>query len=176
MTTHADIEDAAKTYADTRARLGERVDSLQYEILALRRRRLPGIRSAVESVATARQALIDLVDGARDLFTKPRTRIFHGVKVGLTKGKGKITWEDDETVVRLIRKHFADRADTLIKLKETPSKTALADLSAAELKKLGVTVEEAGDQVVAKPTESEIDKLVAALLEDDADSAEENAR
>lgn len=173
MTSHADIEAAAKVYADSRAVLADRMASLADETRALRRRRLPGIRSSANTAAAACQALVDLVDGARDLFARPRTRIFHGIKVGLAKGKGKISWEDDEAVVRLTRKHFPERAETLIRIKETPSKTALAELTAAELKKLGVTVDEAGDQVVAKPTDSEIDKLVAALLEDDADTAQE---
>ena len=36
----------------------------------------------------------------------------------------------------------------------------------AELKRIGVTVEETGDQIVIKPTDSEVDKLVNALLAD----------
>ena len=173
MTTHADIEAAAKVYADSRDVLNGRVGVLDGAMRRLRRRHLRGIRSAVETVATARQALLDLVDGARELFAKPRTRLFHGIKVGVVKGKGKLSWEDDAAVIRLIRKHLPEQAETLIRVRETPSKTALAELTVAELKKLGITVAEAGDEIVAKPTDSEIDKLVAALLEDDADTQED---
>ena len=43
-------------------------------------------------------------------------------------------------------------------------KEALAQLSAAELKKIGVTLSEAGDQTVVRPVDSEVDKMVDALL------------
>ena len=101
----------------------------------------------------------------------------YGVKVGFEKGKGRIEWDDDDTVVRLIEKHFPEQADILIKTKKKPAKKALAQLSVAELKKLGVTVEETGDQVVIKSTDSEIDKLVTALLKGDEidEEAEEAA-
>jgi hypothetical protein len=74
-------------------------------------------------------------------------------------------------VVARIKKHLPEQADVLIKLKETPVKDALAQLSAAELKKLGVTVSEAGDQVVVKPVDSEVDKMVDALMKEAGEEA-----
>lgn len=164
MTSHADIEAAAKVYADSRAVLADRMASLADETRALRRRRLPGIRSSANTAAAACQALVDLVDGARDLFARPRTRIFHGIKVGLAKGRGKVTWEDAKAVIARIRKHLPDQADLLIKVTETLRKKALSDLPVADVKRLGVTVDDAGDEVVVKATDTEIDKMVDALL------------
>ena len=40
----------------------------------------------------------------------------------------------------------------------------VAGLTAAELKRIGVAIEGAGDAVLVKPADSAIDKLVAALL------------
>ncbi len=74
-------------------------------------------------------------------------------------------------MVARIKKHLPEQADVLIKLKETPVKDALAQLSAAELKKLGVTVSEAGDQVVVKPVDSEVDKMVDALMKEAGEEA-----
>ena len=51
-------------------------------------------------------------------------------------------------------------------MREEPIRKALSELTVTELKRLGVTVEEADDQVVIKPTDSEVDKLVGKLLED----------
>ena len=52
-------------------------------------------------------------------------------------------------------------------------KDALAQLPAAELHKLGVQVEEAGDRVYIKASDSEVDKLVVAILKEGAvDEAE----
>ena len=72
----------------------------------------------------------------------------------------------------LIKRRFPDHADTLIITTEVPSATGLQDLDAAELRKLGVTVEEAGEQVVVKPVETDVEKLVKLLLKgamDDSD-------
>ena len=49
---------------------------------------------------------------------------------------------------------------------ESPDKKMLAELPVNELKKLGCTVADTGDVVVIKPTDSEIEKAVAALLKD----------
>ena len=40
-------------------------------------------------------------------------------------------------------------------------------MSVSDLKKIGVTVIETGDEVFIKPTDSEIDKLINALLKDE---------
>jgi hypothetical protein len=99
--------------------------------------------------------------------------MFHGIKVGYKKGTGKIEWEDADQVVKLIKKHFPDQADVLIISSEKPAKDALAQLTAAELKKLGVLVEESGDVPFIKDTSSEVDKLVAAFLKDEATDEEQ---
>ena len=115
-------------------------------------------------MSETRDRLKVAIESAPELFVKPRTLVIAGVRIGIQKGKGQIVYGDADQVVKLIRKHFPEQADALIAVKETPVKKALANLSVAELKRIGVTVEETGDQVVIKPTDSEVDKLVAALL------------
>ena len=64
----------------------------------------------------------------------------------------------------------------MIRTVEEPVKDALAQLPAADLRKLGVQVEEAGDHVYIKAADSDVDKLVAAILKEGAvDEAEEAA-
>jgi len=172
MATLADIEKQTKTYADARDHLVDRVRALKEELEQIKSSKLPGIKKTLARVAEAEVSLRAALEESAALFVKPRTQIFNGVKVGYTKGKGKITWEDDDAVVRLINKHFPEQADVLTRTVTVPDKQALAGLTAAELKRLGVTVEETGDVVVIKPVDGEVEKTVAALLKGAADEAE----
>jgi hypothetical protein len=166
MTTLAEIEQHTKAFADARDVLSARVQDLEAELESIKRRRLRGIKHAVRAAQEARDRLHAAIEAAPELFVKPRTLVISGIRVGIQKGKGQIVFDDPEQVVRLIRKHLPEQADALVAVKETPVKKALSNLSVAELKRIGVTVEETGDQVVIKPTDSEVDKLVAALLKE----------
>jgi len=173
MASLGDIEALTKDFSTEREKLSERIRTLEDEINALKRKRLPVIKQTVKSVMDRQDALKAALEESRNLFVKPKTMVFHGVKIGFQKQKGKISWKDDDQVVKLIKKHFPDQADVLIKTTEKPVKDALQNLSAADLKRIGVTVEETSDQVVIKSTDSEIDKFVDALLkEDDLNNAE----
>ncbi len=176
--TLPDIERKTKDYADARTVLSDRVQRLNDEIEAAKRRLLPGIKKAVEIAAEKKADLTWALMDSANLFVKPRTIVVCGIKVGLEKGKGKIEIpkEDEEKVVRLIEKYFPEQADVLIQTKKKPAKKALSGLTVAELKKLGITVEETGDQVVIKGTDSDVDKLVKALLkEGETEEVEEAA-
>ena len=168
------IEKAAKTLRAARDLLTERATSLHDEIQSATKRKLPGLRNAVATVAQADADLKAAIEQAPTLFVKPRTVVLHGLKLGYQKGKGQIDWESDEQVAKLIRRHFAEQFDVLCKTTEKPLKAALANLTVAELKKLGITVEETGDVVFVKDATAGVDKLVKALLkgvEDDAEVA-----
>jgi hypothetical protein len=128
------------------------------------------------SIAKEKKLILsNAIEESPDLFIKPRTIIFHGIKIGLEKGKGKIEWSDDDQVVRLIEKNFPEQVDILIQTKKKPLKKALANLSVQDLKKLGITVEDIGDIVVIRPVDSDVDKLVEALLKEDANKEVEDA-
>lgn len=167
MPTLSEIEKLTKAFADVRQQLAERVRSLEDEIMGLKRRRLPVIKNTVNAVIERQSHLKAALEDSKDLFVKPKTLIIHGVKVGFQKAKGKITWADDAQVVKLIKKHLPEQADVLIKTTEKPIKDALTNLPAADLKRIGVTVEETGDQPVIKATDSEIDKFVDGLLKEE---------
>ncbi|HPL62953.1 MAG TPA: hypothetical protein PK587_04215 [Syntrophales bacterium] len=173
MATLAEIEKLTKSFAESREELSARVRALEDEIHNIKKRHLAGIKRSVGTVAERQHALKTALEDSKDLFMKPKTVIMHGVRVGITKGKGKIEWEDDATVVKLIKKYHADQAEILIKTKETPIRKALEALPAADLKKIGVTVEETGDIAFIKCTDSEVDKFVNALLKNEAEIKEE---
>jgi hypothetical protein len=162
------IEDLTRAYSRERAALADRIGDLETELTAIRRRRLRGIRSALARTQDAQAELQAAVAGAPELFVKPRTVTIDGIRVGIMKGKGKIAWDDDDQVCRLIDRHFAASADTLTRTTRKPVAAALKELNVAELKRIGCRVEETGDQVVVKPQDSELDKLVGRLLDDTA--------
>jgi hypothetical protein len=164
MTLLTDIEKRAKAFADARADVAETVTTLNSGIEALKREYLPVLKRGIARAAEKFDNLRGLIDANPQLFIKPRTVVFHGVKVGYGKGKGGIKFDDAEQVVKLIKKHLPEQADVLIITKESPAKDALSQLSATDLKKIGCTVVNTGDQVVIKPTDSEVDKLVDTLL------------
>lgn len=158
------IERLAEQYAATREALAGVVMALEDELRAVKRRHVARIRKLAQT-AKANQELLAIELGAhKALFEKPRTRTFHGVKVGWQKGKGRIEWEEDAQVVKLIRRHFPEQAEILITVKETPVKATLQQLTAQDLKRLGVTVVDASDEPVIKDAVGEVDRLVEALL------------
>lgn len=173
MKSLPEIQSLAKAHADARGVLAERVTALHDELESIRRRRLPGIKLAVGAARETRELLERAIDTSREHFADPKTITLHGIRCGLAKGKGKIEWTDEAAVVAAIEKRLASRAGVLLKVTKKPVKKALAQLSVQELKAIGCTVIEAGDQVFVKATDDEVDKLVAALLEEKADEAEE---
>jgi hypothetical protein len=169
VATLKEIELKAKHFADARARLADDVRELQDIVEKAKRAALPTIKERVRAVRDHEAALRALIADSAELFVKPRTVTAHGVKVGYAKGKGKVTFEDGDKVVELIKKHFAREADVLINTTEKPNKEAILSLPVGDAKKIGCAITGTGDQVVVKDTASDVDKLVTALLEEQAE-------
>lgn len=164
MNAMTDIEKRAAAFAEARTTVSDIVIQLNDGIAALNKQHMKNLKAAVNKMAERHEQLKALIEANPGLFDKPRTTVFHGIKVGLGKGRGGISWEDDAFVIKAIKKHLPDQADILINTTEKPSKEALNLLPADKLKKIGVTVTETGDQVVIKPADQAVDKLVKALL------------
>jgi 2-methylisocitrate lyase-like PEP mutase family enzyme len=172
------IDASAKRYADERSVLAGHVTDFNLSLEQLRQKHLPHIRAAVSRCADLQAVLQAQIEARPDLFVKPRTMTLHGIKLGFQKGKGKLVIENAAKIVERIRALFSKaKADTLIKVKESPDKTALAKLDVKELKKLGVSIVATGDAVFIEAADTEVDKFVATLLEEGskADSDEKEA-
>jgi len=167
VATMIEIEALTKRYADATGTLGSTLGELEERKKKLQREYLPQIKRQVTAARNAKAVLSEAIDDSPELFVKPRTVTFHGVRVGFQKAKGRIEFDDAEQVVKLIRKHFPEQFDVLVKTTERPVKDALAQLSAADLKKLGINVVADSDEVVIKDASGEIEKLVEALLKDE---------
>lgn len=161
----AGIEPLTKEFSTARDELVDAVEALNDIINEAQRRALPRLKKLVAEVAQKELALKAAIEAAPELFEKPRTVVMHGIQIGLRKGAGGITWDDDDKVVELIEKKLPEELhDVLINTVKTPIKKALGTLDVADLKKIGCEVESTGDVVVVKPTDSEVTKLVNRLV------------
>lgn len=172
MTTLQDIEQTAKPLAQAREALVNTVADLNAEIDSAKRRCLPRLRKQVQKVSEHHATLMAAVEAAPDLFVQPRTVVFHGIKLGYQKSKGSTKFEDEQKSIGLIRKKLPELADKLIVQTEKISKSALSQLSVAQLKSIGATVAESTDQVLIKPTDSAVDKMVSALIAEATEETE----
>ncbi len=176
MTTMTDIESATKAFADARSVLVERVTAMRDEREAVKRRHLKPLKRAVENTAAAQHVLTNHIDNGRELFTKPRSVVFHGIKVGLQKGKASLVLPKNEVLAQAIRDHLPEQYGLLVETICKPVQSAIAQLDAAALKAIGVKCVPASDSVLIKPTDGDVDKTVNAFLKDamaDADEADE---
>jgi len=167
----ADFEPRAKALAEAREYLGAIVGDLETSIEALKRDRMRDLKAAVRAWSEQHDKMKALIEAHPELFAKPKSVVMHGIRLGYRKGTGGLEFDDDEQVVKLIRKHFPEQFDVLVKTKETPVKDALSQLTVTELKKIGVTVEATGDVVFIKPTDGAVDKLVKALMKSATEEA-----
>src|SRR6185369_10658049 len=100
-------------FSDHRVILSKRIAELQAELAEVHKKHLHGIRKTVTACAALHLDLQHLIRDNPIAFEKPRTRIFHGIKLGYAKQKGSIEIEDESRTVQLIERHFADNPDLL---------------------------------------------------------------
>ena len=158
----------ARTFAAARAT----TETLAEEIKALQRRalasRLRALRNRIAEQAAAEEALRTAILARPDLFVSPRTITVDGIRFGLRKQPGAIALGDEAQTIRRLRARFPDRAEALIRVRETLDRSALRKLAAGELAQLGVTIAKATDDVVIVAGRGDLDRVVAALLDDHA--------
>ncbi len=170
-----EIQKMTEEYSKDRATLSAIVRDVEMEIEKLKRKAMPYIKKALGRVVESREALAAAIEESPELFVKPKTRVFNGVKIGYRKQKGEITWEDEARVIKLIEKYFPDDAHEgigLLRERVSVDKTAIIKLSAADIKRLGITIQEDTDEVVIAPVDSEVEKIVDALLKGAEDAKE----
>lgn len=171
--TLGEIEALAKRHAEARDVLIERMQSLEAAIIGVRREHVRGLKGALGRTAQTEAELREAIADARELFSKPKSRILHGLKVGWRKQPGRLSWANAAQVLKLIRKHHPDEAELLIRTKEEPSRDALKQLDVKSLKRLGVQVTETHDAVDVRSVDSALDKWVETLLDGLRDELEQ---
>lgn len=170
------IETLAKQFSDHRHTLADLLNDIDQQQRAIIHRHLRDLRLMLADTAAKEADLRAAIEASPELFGKPRTRVLHGVKVGITKSKGKVEIPDEEKTIDRIRKLLPeDQAELLINVKEKVDRSVVSDITAADLKRLGIRIAEIDDAVVIRPVDSALDKLISALLADIPDEKTEVA-
>ena len=167
-TTMEDIVALARAFAAARAAtetLAEDIKALQRKAL---RSRLRALRNRISEQAASEEALRAAIRARPDLFVSPRTISVDGIKFGLRKQPGAVALGDEAQAIRRLRERFPSRAEALIRVRETLDRPALRKLPAAELAQIGVAIEKATDEVTIAAASGDLDRVVAALLDDAA--------
>lgn len=173
MTTMQEIDRLAQDYAAAREALAGTKMALDEEAAAIKRKYIGRIRKLVETGKERGAALSAAIAASPELFIKPRTVILHGVRLGIMKQRGEIGWDDEQKVIKRIREQLpADQAELLIRVKESVAKAAVYDLTAADLKRLGIRVEGASDVVTIKDAAGDLDKWLDAMLAEEPEEVE----
>lgn len=162
------LEAQAYTYSACHQKLEAAVDNLNAKISLIKAQHKAHLLNLVSEAAKAKQNLIDAINENPELFEKPRTQTLHGIKFGLQKQKGKTVIADEAKTIKKIRDLLPeDQGELLITVKESVHKSSVSDLTAADLKRLGITIESDTDKAIVKVMAGDVEKLVDALLDTD---------
>lgn len=162
--TITEIEPYVRDYKAARDILTERVQTCKDEQLAILHRKAPGIRSAAAKTRDAKARLEAQIEANPELFETPRTQTIEGIKIGYQKGRGKVIV--GKNAVTLIRKHFPEQFEQLVKTEHKPIAKSLQGLSSGDLQRIGCQITDTGDQIIIHIPSDNLDKLVDKLLED----------
>ena len=156
------IEKGARSYNELRGELAAVIGELNEKIEALTLKKLPLIKKLAGRAAEKHKELETAILAAPQLFEKPRTAVFHGIKCGFRKNEGRIEFDDPESVVEKIQQFF-DAPEPYLRIVTQPNKEALAALPVTELRRLGCRVVDTTDTVVIKSVD-DAEKKISVLL------------
>lgn len=172
--TITEIRAAAQRLADTHRDCVSRATALESAIAEaitpIYAAHRVGIDAAAEEEAAAKADLQRLVDAAPQLFTRPRSITQDGVKCGFRKAEDQLDWDDEANVIARIRalQQFADMAPVLIRTEETLNIGALEELDHNARRQLGIRRISGADMSFIGFTDSDVEKMVKAIIADAA--------
>ncbi len=158
------IENLCGKHAEAVTALANKIAKVDAAILKIANAAQAEVAVLVKAVTKSEKALSKLLEANPELFEKPRTQTFSGIKVGFNKSKDTIEIEDTDKTCALIKKHFPEMEGTLIKCSEAPVNSALLNLQPGQLKKVGAKKIDGKDQMVLKPADSNLAKIVSAQI------------
>lgn len=169
------IDILARQYADAQTDLDGLTNELKNEIDAAVRKRWLELRRATTRAAERYDALLAAVTDAREAFDRPKTRILHGIRVGYRKAPDVVEVLNSDNTCALIKRVIPDQQGVLISTTERPVMDALTQLDDATLKLIGCKRVPGRDAPFAKLADTELDKVVAALMKGAIEKAEAEA-
>ncbi|MDB4352283.1 hypothetical protein OAA60_02515 [Porticoccaceae bacterium] len=159
----ATIEKQCSTYSAAANALNNRVIKLNQKLESVTQAAKPELDALTAQCIKAHAKLHDTISQNEDLFEKPRTQTFSGIKVGYLAGRA--TFElDEEKTLALIPKKLPELKTVLIKTTSNLVSAALKNLDEKQLKVIGIKRVNGEDSVVLKATDSAVNKSVEAHL------------
>ena len=160
--TLADIETLTAQYAAARAELKTVIDRGEAECEAIRSHYRPMLARRAERCAVLRASLEQAINGHPALFSKPRTRTWHGVRVGLYKQTGQVSTADEVRTIEHIEHHYPEHAAGVVKTTKKLVESGFKSWTAQMLKQCGIAMGRDADAILVKPVEGDLERLVAA--------------
>jgi hypothetical protein len=164
------IREAAQRLAIANRELTVRAEMQQRELAAavapIAEKHRAGIDEAAQARAEADAALDALLKASPSLFISPRSMTVDGVKCGYRKEEDSLDWGDEDLVIKRIEDLHPELYDLLVREKKTLVADALAQLEPRQLAHIGVHLISGADRSFISIGDSDVDKLVKAILAD----------
>jgi hypothetical protein len=158
----------ALTHRELTLRAQDQESDIAAAVAPITARHRPGIDAAAEEKAAAHEHLMALIQSSPQLFKRPRSLTVDGVKAGYRKETDSLDWDDEQVVIRRIQAMLPDQVDLLIRTQTSLVADALPQLDAPVLRQIGVRQVSGSDQAFVSIGDSDVDKLVKAILADAA--------
>lgn len=164
------IRDAAQRLAKAHRELTVRAELQQREladaVAPIAEKHRAGLDEAAAQRAEAEADLEALLKASPSLFQAPRSVTVDGVKCGYRKEEDTLDWGDEDLVIKRIEDLHPELYDLLVREKKTLVADALAQLETRQLSKIGVRLVTGADRAFISIGDSDVDKLVKAILAD----------
>ena len=160
----------AADYAALRDKLAALVQAMKDEVSTIERASMPDILRTGRKIAALHSELVEFITDHPDCFVKPRTVVVDGLKFGLQKQKGRMTWDDDDKLCARVDKLAeegvisVEQAELCVAVTYKPVSAGLEQLDGKVLKRLGITVTADTDAPIIKTVDGGVEKLVSALV------------
>lgn len=120
--------------------------------------------SALSTLLKAKTKLEIRIQGSPELFEKPKTIVFDGVKFGLKKGPGVMNMPSDKVLLKRLKANHKDVFDNLPRDPKVPGKSFFKNWSVKALRALGIGISGAKDVVTIALVQSETEERIETLL------------
>lgn len=159
-----ELHELASALAAKRLELERQVNRYRLAVQRAVETIVPQITRLAEECREQEAALLAAVEAEPESFERPRSMAVNGVKYGYRSVGGGITYGDPQEVVRLIEERLPDMAQDLLCVVKSPNKTAIKQLPASILRKIGCGLDEKHDQAFVATSGTDLDRLVKAII------------
>src|SRR3990172_4421859 len=158
------IEKMTGDYSSAKRDLDELIAEIGSRTEDLKREFGPKLKLVLGRIAKRHEVLYRSIKENPELFEKPKTQIFDGIKVGFMAGKGSLSIEDEQLTVELIKEHLPKQSKFLIKTIEEPNVAAIKKLPEDQQKLVNVEIVGKEDRVVISPVDTTVGKILNSLI------------